>query len=444
MKRPHPSNVTTGVVAIVLITSSCDSGTRSAIRGAMAPQMPSAAIDSLYVSSDSTFVVAATLNGQPTSVTLSTRLLQAIVVQQRHLEANGSGGNEDDGRGDSPEPVVDPYRATSRYNNSEYVISHTRSWITVAGVGDSLVAAHIPSDIVSNMSRIHTHVFAEPTRFGVGYDDQSGHLRVSLDESVRMTSVVGVGLGGLTLIAVGLLVQALRVRRTSSRFRRRIIATREAERRRIASDLHDGPMQQLHHLMFQCDRASNGDPSLPALRDDLRKVNRELRDICLELRPPILTHFGLAHALNVLVSEWSNRFPSVAVRLNAEPDFSDVVDQTVQVAIYRTVQESLNNVIKHSGASEVLIRAQRRGTTLATSVRDNGCGFAGRTNWSNLEETGHLGLSLAAQRAESVGGRLSIRSATGKGTTLTLVVPCRSKTRRPLRSIATPRFAEST
>ena len=440
----HHAYLAVGAVVISLIVGSCDSRTRSAVRAAATPTLPSATIDSLYVKSDSSFVVAATLNGRSESVVLSTRLLQAIVIQQKHLRESVDRIRRPELSDESHQRVVDPYRTTSSYDDAEYVVSHTHAWITIAGVGDSIVAATIPSDVVGGVARIHTQVYAEPSGLSVGYNE-AGRLRFTVDESMRVTSIVGLGLVALTLVSIGLLLQALRVRRTSARFRRRILATREAERRRIASDLHDGPVQQLHHLMFQCDRARNDGGMFSAFRDDLQIVSRELRDICSELRPPMLTNFGLSQALRSLIAEWSNRFPGVTVHADIDPDLARAADEAAQLTVYRTVQESLNNVIKHSQATEVEVRAHRRGTTLETSVRDNGIGFAARTDWSRLEEDGHLGLSLAAQRAQSVGGRLSIRSAIGRGTTVTLVVPCRQRTRRiaPSRAAAA-QLAEST
>lgn len=426
-----------GVVA--LMVSSCDTRTRSAVRVAASSTLPSVTIDSLYVESDSSFVVSATLSGRPESVTLSTKLLQAIVVQQKHFRDNGHRLRRQQRSDESQQRVVQPYS----YDDAEYVVSHTPAWITIGGAGDSVVATSIPSDVLGSVARLHLKIFTEPSGFSVGYNE-AGRLRLSLDESMRVTSIVGVGLIALTLVSIGLLTQAHRVRRTSTRFRRRILATREAERRRIASDLHDGPVQQLHHLMFQCDRASDDREIIPELRDDLRMVARELRDICLELRPPMLTAFGLSQALKSLIAEWSNRFPAVAVHADIDGDLTDATDEAAQLAVYRTVQESLNNVIKHSQATNVEVRAHRRGTTLEISVRDNGLGFVARMDWSNLEEDGHLGLSLAAQRAQSVGGRLSIRSAVGRGTTVALVVPCRQRTRRiKLSKAAAVRRAES-
>jgi two-component system, NarL family, sensor histidine kinase UhpB len=144
--------------------------------------------------------------------------------------------------------------------------------------------------------------------------------------------------------------------------------------------------------------------------EDVRRVIRDLRPIYLE-------DLGLVPAIEMLTQSLgqSNRLTATctiegeARRLSPEHE----------LAVYRIVQEALNNVIKHAQATHVDVHL-RFGETLSISIRDDGAGFAMPDRVDALTDRGHFGLIGMRERAELIGARLSIHSAPGQGTTVEL------------------------
>lgn len=193
------------------------------------------------------------------------------------------------------------------------------------------------------------------------------------------------------------------------------------ERQRLARNLHDAVNQSLFSASLIAE-------VLPRLWDrdqeearhsleDLRKLTRgamaEMRALLAELRPSTLTDAELGDLLRLLGNAFTGR--------TNIPNKVTVVGQgdlpaEVQVAIYRICQEALNNVAKHAKASLVEIVLKHKGVAIELSIHDNGRGFV----TSELTPSGHYGLNMMRERAESVGARFSITSQPGHGTELTI------------------------
>ncbi len=229
-----------------------------------------------------------------------------------------------------------------------------------------------------------------------------------------------------------LLVEALRRQLSEIReTQHQLLRSREEERTRLARDLHDGPVQLLIGLNMQLGLllASSGEERLPAtteltaIRGEVRRLLADLRQVCVELRPPMLDTLGLGAALRALVEDWEDQSSAdVALDLPADADLRSLSDE-VAVNLYRVVQEALANVARHAEANEVAIRLTQGASGLRLTVQDDGQGFHMPPDLYGLTEQGHFGLAGIQERVDLIGGRLTVESAPGHGTTLRVVRP---------------------
>jgi signal transduction histidine kinase len=201
------------------------------------------------------------------------------------------------------------------------------------------------------------------------------------------------------------------------------------ERRRVASYLHDGPVQELAGLAFSLapvadDAATRGaDEDAAVVRnaiDRLRGTVRDLRALLVDLHPPTLASAGLEAAIRDLVNPLTSRGTKVELSI----DGHDRIDPETQALVYRVAQEALRNVIAYADASEVSVKVDVEDSTARLLVADDGRGFGPDVRDRRREE-GHLGLSLVEELARQAGGTLAIESQEGAGTRVTLEVPVR-------------------
>jgi signal transduction histidine kinase len=229
-----------------------------------------------------------------------------------------------------------------------------------------------------------------------------------------------------------LLVEALRGQlheihashETLARAQRRLLRSREEERGRLARDLHDGPIQVLVGLKMQMGLflAAAGHPAmadaLSAIRAEVQGLLDGLRQVCADLRPPMLDTLGLGAALRALAVEWPAQ-SEVAVELELPPDATlQSLPDEVAVNLYRVVQEGLNNAARHAAARHITIRLAWEASTLVLTLRDDGRGFTVPDVLEDLVAQGRFGLAGMRERVELIGGTLALESAPGEGTTL--------------------------
>lgn len=213
----------------------------------------------------------------------------------------------------------------------------------------------------------------------------------------------------------------------------RLIQQREIERLNIARDLHDGPLQEIISTSFLLKEAlqeSNGPQHEEYLRqkvgeavDALQKQIRDIRTFCSDLRPPSLTPYGLASAIRSHLDGVKTKYPEIKFQVELEQDRQSL-SESVRLALYRIYQELLNNIIRHSNATEVAIRLSIIDERVELEVRDNGIGFSVPTNWLDFARRGHLGMVGILERAEAVGGEVSFHSEMNKGTRVLVIIPC--------------------
>jgi signal transduction histidine kinase len=215
-------------------------------------------------------------------------------------------------------------------------------------------------------------------------------------------------------------------RETLAQAQRQLLHSREEERARLARDLHDGPIQALVGLNMQLgllqalpgDERSHPDESLTTMRAEVRALLSDLRQVCAELRPPMLDTLGLGAAIRALTHDWAAQ-SGVPVALDLPPDVTlRALPGDVAVNLYRVVQEALSNVARHAQARQVVIRLLREETRLTLIIEDDGRGFSAPDSLHSLASQGHFGLVGMQERVELIGGRMTIESAAGQGATV--------------------------
>jgi signal transduction histidine kinase len=199
--------------------------------------------------------------------------------------------------------------------------------------------------------------------------------------------------------------------------RSRLVQATDAERRRIERDLHDGTQQRLVSIAMSLGLLET---KLPSQTEDARSLVREtrealglalaeLRELTHGINPPLLTERGLAEALDELCGR-----AGLPTRLDVTID-QRLPDQ-IESAAYFMVSEALTNAAKHSHGREIRVFASYRGQRLTIEIGDDGIGSA--------TPTGGSGLRGLADRIEALGGRFTISSPPGRGTTLRAEIPC--------------------
>lgn len=202
----------------------------------------------------------------------------------------------------------------------------------------------------------------------------------------------------------------------------------EAERNRIARDLHDGPIQGVSaaslsleavKLMMESGDRSRALDTLRHICEELGEEAVNLRRIMSDLRPPLLEQRGLIPAVRELCEKWQ-RETEVPVEVIA--DAQGHVPDDVETLAYRVVQEAMSNVKKHARATQVTVRIEASGGSLRVDVKDNGAGFDPEDARQFLR-SGKVGLASMRERAELSGGTLTIKSAPDAGTSVTATLP---------------------
>ena len=212
------------------------------------------------------------------------------------------------------------------------------------------------------------------------------------------------------------MLERLEVERTTSSAS--ALKAQEAERQRIAQELHDEVGQSLTAVLLGLKQAMNVAPAhvveeLEQVRDTTRASLEEVRRISQRLRPGVLDDLGLLDSLSSLASDLTAR-SGVPVRRGFLPGLPSLAPET-ELVVYRVAQEALTNVARHARATEAEIGLARRGDTLVLRVGDNGVGGADPTHGA--------GIQGMQERAQMVDGRLQVRRREGGGTEVVLEVP---------------------
>lgn len=206
------------------------------------------------------------------------------------------------------------------------------------------------------------------------------------------------------------------------------VETIEEERRNIARELHDGLGQLLtaaHLNLVLIEQDLENDPD--KVKEDLKRVKnlvtttiQEVRNISQNLRPAVLDDFGLVPAVRNLCDEFSQT-GSLRVRFS-EYEVQKHYSPGIEIAVYRICQESLNNIVKHSNATEASVELYNRQSHILIVIQDNGTGFDTRQISKSKNGSGLLNIQ---ERAELLGGRVQIESQPNNGTEVIIEIPLR-------------------
>jgi len=212
-----------------------------------------------------------------------------------------------------------------------------------------------------------------------------------------------------------------------SELRMRIVEAQEAERARLAQEVHDGPAQALSNAIFQVefiDRVFESDPpmaraELRFLRELLRRELGDVRSFIGSLRPPVLVELGLDGSIvDTVTTQAALSGLHITTELTAP---ADGLGEAAQTVVLRVVQEALQNVRKHAGAANVVITTALEDGQWGLEVRDDGRGFD--TGAVAARGRRNFGLQFMRERAELVGAQFEVRSRPEAGTVVRLAIP---------------------
>ncbi|MEO8285548.1 MAG: GAF domain-containing protein [Chloroflexota bacterium] len=209
-----------------------------------------------------------------------------------------------------------------------------------------------------------------------------------------------------------------------------LLRGQEAERRRVAVDIHDGPLQSIGVNILAIDRArkliangatDRGLTELVDLREGMSEVVQELRNVINDLRPVLLERQGLVVAAEAHLNGFTRQHGIESIledHLNGER-----LPVPVELVFYRLMQEALTNVRKHAAASSVWVTFSSSDGMASISVTDNGCGFDPTAAVARSLASGHIGLHSMMERINVIGGGMEISSVIGQGARVTFRAP---------------------
>jgi PAS domain S-box-containing protein len=212
-------------------------------------------------------------------------------------------------------------------------------------------------------------------------------------------------------------------------FSRQLIEAQEDERRRISRELHDQIGQVLTavkmglHSVQQLCAASD---ARAHIKDNIEAVDEALRlvrDLSVDLRPPVLDDLGLATALRWYVDRFAKRTGSQVELLINLPEQRERFSRELETACFRITQEALTNIVRHANASEIVIQLARNENQLLLSIKDNGVGFDPSGLRKRTPRAATLGLVSMQERAHAAGGTVEIHSRIARGTEVRFKLP---------------------
>jgi len=214
----------------------------------------------------------------------------------------------------------------------------------------------------------------------------------------------------------------------------RIIKMQEDERKRVAREIHDGPAQDLANVvlkaeicerLFDVNRMDELRVELQELKSAVKESLTEIRKIIHNLRPMVLDDLGLVPAVKRLIEEAQEQ-SGIEIQFSLIGSESRL-DSAIEIAVFRVVQEAINNTRKHANASRAQVKLEFLTDRVSAVIEDNGDGFdMGQLN-QTLAGGDHFGLYGMRERVELLGGTFRIRSKKGEGTRVSVMIPLKKR-----------------
>ncbi|MFA4923035.1 MAG: two-component regulator propeller domain-containing protein [Ignavibacteriaceae bacterium] len=221
--------------------------------------------------------------------------------------------------------------------------------------------------------------------------------------------------------------QLKRETKLQQNFSKRLIDFQEEEKKRIASELHDGIGQNLliitnrAQIGLMNENAGKMKEQLTSISETASESINEIRNIAHHLHPTLLDKIGLTKTLQAMIHKFEGSSP-VSFSTSID-DIDDIFSAENEVNIYRIVQEGINNIIKHSDAKQTVISILKKEKTLTIIIRDDGKGIEEVKLKNYLSSSEGFGLRSLKERVNYLNGNISIDSPAGKGTTLAITIP---------------------
>ncbi|MFA9399262.1 MAG: histidine kinase [Clostridiaceae bacterium] len=250
----------------------------------------------------------------------------------------------------------------------------------------------------------------------------------SIEEAEKIINQVSIALGYLEMDVLSVLEKS---EKNSQMFMGiKILEAQENERKRIARDIHDGPAQHMANVIMKADICKvavrkdleRGINELSDLKVSVKLALKEVRGIIFDLRPMSLDDLGLNEAINQNIKALKND-TNITVDLKLKP-VNEEIEPIIQVALYRIMQEILNNIKKHSNASHLEIKLDYGTKYLMLIVSDNGNGFNVEETINRVKNEGNsYGLIGILDRVKQLYGEINIISNIGEGTIYKVKLP---------------------
>lgn len=214
------------------------------------------------------------------------------------------------------------------------------------------------------------------------------------------------------------------------RLSRQLIRAEEMTRKELARDLHDEFGQALTALQLGIDTLRHSHPHEQQKLNDMcdrlgsltAQLGNHVRSVTTKLHPTILDNLGLVPTLRWHLRQFEQLYPGIRIEVDIA-DNNRRLHPEVEVALYRIVQESLNNVAKHSRAGRVYLTYGHRGGRQELAVRDNGIGFDVDAWYATTTTHRGIGLLGMRERCADLGGTFEVTSSPGKGTSVRVTMP---------------------
>ncbi|HEX2270535.1 MAG TPA: PAS domain S-box protein, partial [Pyrinomonadaceae bacterium] len=270
------------------------------------------------------------------------------------------------------------------------------------------------------------------------------HLPVEISSRLIYEQGVPVGVQG----CVRDISERKKAQEAERNYSRRVIDAQEAERRRISRELHDQVGQiltavkmNLHALKETCVEPE----TLALIADNLKVIDEavdQVRDLSVDLRPLLLDDFGLVVALRWYLERQTRNIGLPAKFVSGSLDEYDRFSSELETACFRIVQEGVTNIVRHARASRISIRLERVVSDLILLITDDGAGFDARLLRSGAAGYATLGLRGMEERAQAVGGTITIDSAPALGTEICARLPIKGEKRKETATARAVEFAK--
>jgi two-component system, NarL family, sensor histidine kinase DegS len=251
------------------------------------------------------------------------------------------------------------------------------------------------------------------------------NLQDTIDRAEQLNSQISVVLNYLSS-DLKLMGAALEDAKERHDFGLQIIEAQEEERKKLSREIHDGPAQMLANVLLRSDLIDrvyreNGAGAALGEIQDLKKMVRsalyEVRRIIYDLRPMALDDLGLVPTLTKYLSTIEEYHKGTTIRF-VNVGQEKRLPSKYEVALFRLIQESVQNALKHSGAAEILVKLEINKDKVTVIIRDNGKGFD-----TKKKKSGSFGIMGMKERVEILEGEMSIDSKVGSGTVILVQVP---------------------